>query len=123
MQETEYVVQQNLFLQSLDLVESAGAMLQDPELSKENIELAMEKMDRGLEQAFRVDKSFLQKLDARLPKMFNENFIPGVEHYRIGVESWNQEKQIQGLNLLSRWSKFWLQEKNDIQKKMLSLNS
>jgi hypothetical protein len=123
MQETEYVAQQNLFLQSLDLVESAGAMLQDPGLSKEDIVLAMDRMDRGLEQAFRVEKWFLQKLDVRLPKMFNEAFIPGVERYRIGVESSNQQEQIEGLNLLSRWSKFWLQEKDDIQKKMMSLSS
>ena len=122
-QQTDYVVQQKLFLKSLDLVESAGSMLKEPGVSRESIELAMGKMDRGLEQAFRVDKSFLQQLDVRLPKMFNETFIPGVEHYRIGVESSNREQQIEGLNLLSRWSEFWLQEKPDIQEKMLSLNS
>ena len=122
LQQTEFVAQQNLFLQSLELVESAGSILQKPGVSKEKIDLAMSKMDRGLEQAFRVDRSFLKKLDVRLPKLFNETFIVGVEQYRIGVESSDRKKQIEGLNLLSQWSKFWLQEKSDIQKKMISLN-
>lgn len=123
MQQTEFVAQQNLFLQSLELVESAGAILQSANVSKDNIDLAMNKMDRGLKQAFQVDKAFLQKLDVRLPRLYSESFIVGVENYRIGVESADRAKQIEGLNLLSQWGEFWLQEKPNIQQKLMSLNS
>lgn len=123
MQQTEFVIQQNLFLQSLELVESAGAILQTPNLSKDNIEQAMGKMDQGLKQAFQVEPNFLKKLDVRLPKLYTEIFIVGVENYRLGVEASDREKQLEGLGLLSQWGKFWLQEKPNIQQKLVSLNS
>lgn len=122
MQQTDFVIQQNLFLQSLELVESAGVILQSPELDKDKIERAMYKMDQGLKQAFKVETSFLKKLDVRLPKLYAETFILGVENYRIGVEASDREKQLQGLELLGDWSKFWIQEKPSIQEKLLSMN-
>lgn len=122
MQQTDFVIQQNLFLQSLELVESAGTILQNPELTQENIELAMSKMDQGLRQAFQVKQEFLQKLDVRLPKLYVDIFIVGVENYRLGVEASDREKQLEGLGLLSQWGKFWLQEKPNIQQKLVSLN-
>lgn len=123
MQQTDFVIQQNLFLQSVELVESAGNILQNPNLTKENIEQAMSKMDQGLKQAFQVKKNFLQQLDVRLPKLYVDVFIAGVENYRLGVEASDREKQLQGLGLLGQWGKFWLQEKPRIQQKLVSLNS
>lgn len=123
MQQTDFVLQQNLFLQSLELIESAGTILQNPDLTQDNIQLAMSKLDQGLKQAFQVEQDFLQKLDVRLPKLYAEAFIVGVENYRIGVEASDREKQLHGLGLLSQWGKFWLQEKNNIKQKMANLNS
>jgi len=122
MQQTQNSIQQNYFLQSLELVESAGQILQAPNLSKDDIKLAMGKMDEGLKQAFQVENEFLNKLDVRLPKFYNEIFIKGVEHYRVGVEAADREKQVEGLNLLSQWGKYWLVEKPNIQQKLISIN-
>lgn len=122
MQETHFSIQQNRFIQSLELVESAGVTLQNPELTRQDIDRAMLKMDRGLEQAYQVETDFLQKLDVRLPRLYSEIFIKGVEQYRIGVESSDREQQLQGLNLLSQWGKFWYEQKPAIQNKLVELN-
>ena len=122
MQETHFSIQQNRFIQSLELVESAGVTLQNPELTRQDIDRAMLRMDRGLEQAYQVETDFLQKLDVRLPRLYSEIFIKGVEQYRIGVESSDREQQLQGLNLLSQWGKFWYEQKPAIQNKLVELN-
>jgi len=122
MQQTQNSIQQNHFLQSLELVESAGSILQRPQLTQDDIKKAMQQMDEGLKQAFQVESTFLQKLDARLPKLYNDIFIKGVERYRLGVEASNREAQIEGLELLSQWGKFWLTEKPNIQQKLVNIN-
>lgn len=122
MQQTNNGIQQNHFLQSLELVESAGQILQTPQLSQDAIDKAMGQLDEGLRQAFQVETEFLKKLDARLPKYYNEIFIKGVENYRIGVESADREKQVEGLNLLNQWGKFWGAEKPNIQNKLIRIN-
>lgn len=122
LQQTEFSIQQNYFLQSIELVESAGLVLQNPALTKSDVEQAIHKMDEGLRQAFQVERKFLRKLDLRLPKFYNELFIPGVEQYRLGMETGNREQQLEGLHLLNRWGQFWIQEKSTIQQKLVSLN-
>ncbi len=122
MQETRNSIQQNHFLQSLELVENAGSILQNPQLTQEDIQKAMSQMDEGLKQAFQVEQDFLQKLDARLPKLYKDIFIKGVEHYRLGVESSDRDSQIQGLDLLSQWGQFWIVEKPNIQQKLYRIN-
>jgi hypothetical protein len=122
MQETEFGIQQNYFLQSIELVESAGLKLQRPGLKKHDVELAIQQMDQGMSQAFEVERKFLRKLDLRLPKAYSELFISGVEQYRLGMENGNRQQQLQGLDLLSRWGQFWKQEKSNIQQKLVSMN-
>ncbi len=122
MQQTEFSIQQNYFIQSIELVESAGLVLQNPALTKNDVAQAIDKMDEGLRQAFQVERKFLRKLDLRLPKFYNELFIPGVEQYRLGMETGNREQQLEGLQLLNRWGQFWIQEKSNIQQKLVSLN-
>ena len=82
----------------------------------------MQQMDLGLKQAFAVDAEFLKQLDIRLPRLYNEMFIPGVESYRLGVESSDRKKQLDGINLLNQWSQFWMAEKPNIQKRLIELN-
>ncbi len=122
MQQTRNSIQQNHFLQSLELVESAGSLLQNPQLTQEDIQKAMSQMDEGLKQAFQVEQAFLQKLDARLPKLYRDIFIKGVERYRLGVEASDRDSQIQGLDLLSQWGQFWIAEKPNIQQKLYHIN-
>jgi hypothetical protein len=122
MQRTATGMQQNYFLQSLHLVESAGEVLQQEGLKQDDIEGALANMDNGLEQAFEVEREFLKRLDVRLPKYYQELFITGVQEYRLGVESSNREQQVEGLELLSRWSQFWLKEKSKVLQKLEKLN-
>lgn len=122
MQQTEFSIQQNYFMQSLELVESAGVKLQNPAIDKQGVDLAMQQMDEGLGRAFQVERKFLRKLDVRLPRFYTELFIAGVEKYRLGVESSNRQQQLEGLELLSRWGEFWSQEKSQVQQKLVSLN-
>ena len=119
MKQTEFSIQQNKFLLSLELVEKAGKSLQSPELLKAEIDTAMEQMDQGLKQAFEVNPEFLKRLDIRLPKLYSGMFITGIENYRLGVESSDREKQLEGLRLLSQWNKFWSSEKQNIQSKLM----
>lgn len=119
--QTEFsILQKNLFLQSIELVESAGGIIQTPGLSEIDIEKAMKQMDQGLQKAFQVENNFLNSLNVRLPGLYEHAFISGVENYRLGVESSDKEKQMYGLNLLSKWGEFWLVEKSDIQQKLLN---
>ena len=123
IQQTEFSIQQNYFLQSIELVESAGLELQNPDLTRQDIEQAIQKMDAGLRQAFQVERKFLRKLDLRLPRLYAEVFIPGVEQYRLGMESGDREQQLEGLQKLSRWGQFWIKEKSAIQQKLVDLNA
>ena len=120
--DTEFSIQQNLFLQSISLVEHAGSMLQNPEMTRADIDAAMLEMDKGLSQAFQVNDEFLVQLDPRLPKFYTRVFIPGVEQYRLGVESSDRQKQLDGLNKLSQWGHYWLQLKPDVFAKFKALN-
>ena len=122
MQETETGLQQNLFIQSLHLVERAGKILRKADLKDSDVEAALEKMDQGLAQAFQVERDFLKRLDLRLPRFYESRFIAGVEQYRLGVEAGNRQQQIEGLNLLSEWGDFWLQEKSTIMLELEQLN-
>ena len=119
MTQTQFGLQQNRFLLSLELVESAGKSLQSPELLQAEIDVAMEQMDQGLKQAFEVNPEFLKRLDIRLPKLYSGMFITGIENYRLGVESSDREKQLEGLRLLAQWSQFWSSEKQNIQSKLI----
>ena len=118
IEKTEFGIQQNLFLQSLELVEKAGSELQHSQLSQEHIDNALAGMDRGLRQAFQVDGNFLSRLDDRLAKMYTEQFIEGVEQYRLGVTASSREQQLRGLDKLTEWARYWQQEKSDILEKM-----
>jgi len=121
MQETHLSMQQNYFIQSVELVENAGIILQSAELKQEDIDRAMQQLDKGMQQAFNVERDFLERLDLRLPKHYRELFIPGIEQYRLGVAAADRKQQLQGLELLSRWGQFWLQEQDNIRKKMVQM--
>lgn len=112
--ESEFVRQQNYFLQAVELVESAGRLLQQNNLTEQEIQQSMQKLDAGLKKAYAVRKDFLARLDVRLPKLFPELFIKGVETYRIGVEASDRAQQLEGLRLISRWSQFWRSESQTI---------
>ena len=118
-EETEFVRQQNYFLQAVELVESAGQSLQSGSLNQQDIEQAMKKMDQGLQKAYQVRKDFLARLDVRLPKLFPELFIKGVETYRIGVEASDRAQQLEGLRLIRQWSQFWRTESKAILGQLL----
>jgi hypothetical protein len=120
--ETELGIQQNHFIQSLRLVEGAGAVLQQPGVKDADIQKALQQMDQGISQAFQVEDDFLRGLDLRLPKYYQQRFIPGVEQYRLGVESADRQQQLEGLNLLNQWGKFWQQEQANIMQKLQQLN-
>ncbi len=118
-QETEFVRQQNYFLQSVELVESAGKILQSDGLSQQDITQAMQQLDQGLQKAYQVRQDFLARLDVRLPKLFPTLFIKGIETYRIGVEADDRAQQLEGLRLMRRWGQFWRASKADILQKLL----
>jgi len=118
-QETEFVQQQNYFLQSVELVESAGKTLQADGLSRQDIKQAMQQLDQGLQKAYQVRKDFLARLDVRLPKLFPALFIKGIETYRIGVEASDRAQQLAGLRLIRQWSQFWRASKAGILQKLL----
>ena len=118
-EETEFVRQQNYFLQAVELVESAGQLLQSDSLKPPEIKQAMQRLDQGLQQAYEVRKDFLQHIDVRLPKLFPELFIKGVETYRIGVEASDRAQQLEGLRLIRQWSQFWRAESAGILNKLL----
>ncbi len=123
LEQTEFGIQQNKFLLSLELVEHAGKILQSPELIQPEIDAAMIQLDQGLKLAFEVNPEFLKRLDIRLPRLYTGMFIAGIESYRLGVESSDREKQLAGLLLLAQWSKFWLSEKPNIQKKLIEFGN
>ena len=122
MQETERGMQQNYFLQSLRLIEGGGQTLQRVGVQQSEIDAALQQIDQGMAQAFQVDPDFLQQLDSRLPEVYREWFITGVEKYRLGVESSNRENQLAGLQLLSRWGEFWGEEGASILAKLEAVN-
>ncbi len=123
MKETEFSIQQSRFMLSVELVEGAGKALQSPTLNQVDIDRSLQQLDNGLGYAFEVKKDFLQRLDVRLPKLYSEMFIHGIESYRLGVESSDRQQQLEGLNLLSQWNKFWVDEKDSIQKRLVELNA
>ena len=123
MKQTEFGIQQNKFLLSLELVESAGKVLQAPGVTKAEIDSSMLKMDEGISQAFEVNPEFLKRLDIRLPKLYSTMFIAGIESYRLGVESSDRAKQLEGLRLLAQWSQFWSTEKSNIQDKLIDIGT
>ena len=118
IQKTEFGIQQNLFLQSLELVEKAGSQLQQSPLDQASIDMALAGMDRGLRQAFQVDERFLAQLHDSLPEMYLQRFVKGVEQYRLGVTAADREQQLQGLDKLTQWASFWSREKSAILQKM-----
>jgi hypothetical protein len=121
IRKTEFGIQQNLFLQSLELVEKAGSQLQSSQMSQEHIDAALSGMDSGLRQAFQVDERFLAELHKRLPEMYNKRFIKGVEEYRLGVTLSDRQQQLRGLDKLTQWSRFWSREKSGILQKMAAV--
>lgn len=121
VQQTHLVGQQNHFLQSIALVEEAGAILQAPTLDNPLIQTAMNKMDQGIENAFAVETGFLDQLDPLLARYYRDKFIGGVEQYRLGVESTDRDLQLKGLQLLSQWGEFWNRKREPIKEKIESL--
>jgi hypothetical protein len=119
---TEQAIQQNYFLQSLSLVESAGQLLMRPGLTQEDIDRAMQRMDLGLEQARKVEDGFLKKLEPRLAREYREKFIQGVEEYRLGVEASDRERQLQGLGRLGQWGDYWKSIKPGVLRKLETMN-
>lgn len=95
------------FVESLNLVESAGLRLQDPSLSPEAVSKVLEQMDAGLKMAFEVKAEFLHRFDPRLSKNYQRYFVKGVESYRLGIEAGDAEEQKSGLRLLAQWADFW----------------
>ncbi len=122
IESTEQAIQQNYFLQSLSLVESAGQLLMRPGLTEDDITRAMQRMDLGLEQARKVEDGFLKKLEPRLAREYREKFIQGVEEYRLGVEASDRERQLQGLGRLGQWGEYWNPVKSDVLARLERMN-
>lgn len=95
------------FIESLNLVESAGLRLQDQSLSAEALSGALEQMDNGLKMAFEVKAEFLDRFDPRLSKNYQRYFVKGIESYRLGIEAGDADQQKNGLKLLAQWAGFW----------------
>ena len=112
--------QKYYLLESLNLVEQAGRVLQAKDLSQAKIQQALETMDRGLKLAFQVETEFLNNLDLRLGKNYQRYFVKGVENYRLGIEAGVQAQQQQGLEQLGQWAKFWSAEQSAIKAKLQS---
>ncbi len=122
IESTEQAIQQNYFLQSLSLVESAGQVLMRPNLTQQDIDRAMQRMDLGLEQARKVEDAFLKQLEPRLAREFREKFVKGVEEYRLGVEASDRERQLQGLGRLGQWGEYWTPVKPEVLRKLEAMN-
>ena len=110
--------QRYYLLESLNLVEQAGLVLQSSDLSETKIRQALETMDRGLKLAFQVETEFLDNLDVRLGKNYQRYFVKGVENYRLGIEAADQVQQQQGLEQLRQWAEFWSSEQSAIKAKL-----
>ncbi len=95
------------FVESLNLIESAGLRLQDQSISTEALSSALEQMDNGLKLAFEVKAEFLDRFDPRLSKNYQRYFVKGVESYRLGIEAGDADEQKNGLRLLAQWAAFW----------------
>ncbi len=117
-QPIEQNIQGKLFLESVEQIEAAGTALQQQGLTQLKISQAMQQMDMGLRQAFQVETAFLNRLDKQLARYYADFFINGVEKYRIGVESSNQQIQEEGLKLLGLWGQYWTTKKNMIRQKL-----
>jgi hypothetical protein len=112
--------QKYYLLESLNLVEQAGQILQAKDLSEAQIQQALATMDRGLKLAFQVENDFLVNLDVRLGKNYQRYFVKGVENYRLGIEAGVQTQQQQGLEQLAQWAEFWSAEQSAIKAKLQS---
>ena len=112
--------QKYYLLESLNLVEQAGRILQAKDLSQAKIQQALETMDQGLKLAFQVETEFLDDLDLRLGKNYQRYFVKGVENYRLGIEAGDATQQQQGLEQLGQWAEFWSAEQSAIEAKLQS---
>ncbi len=112
--------QKYYLLESLNLVEQAGRILQAKDLSEAKIQQALETMDQGLKLAFQVETGFLDNLDLRLGKNYQRYFVKGVENYRLGIEAGDAAQQQQGLEQLGQWAEFWSAEQSAIEAKLQS---
>jgi hypothetical protein len=112
--------QKYYLLESLNLVEQAGRVLQAKDLSQARIQQALETMDQGLKLAFQVETEFLDNLDLRLGKNYQRYFVKGVENYRLGIEAGDAIQQQQGLEQLGQWAEFWSAEQSAIEAKLQS---
>ena len=112
--------QKYYLLESLNLVEQAGRILQAKDLSEAKIQQALETMDQGLKLAFQVETGFLDNLDLRLGKNYQRYFVKGVENYRLGIEAGDAAQQQQGLEQLGQWAEFWSAERSAIEAKLQS---
>ena len=112
--------QKYYLLESLNLVEQAGRILQAKDLSQARIQQALATMDRGLKLAFQVETEFLNSLDLRLGKNYQRYFVEGVENYRLGIEAGDATQQQQGLEQLGQWAEFWSAEQSAIEAKLQS---
>ena len=112
--------QKYYLLESLNLVEQAGRVLQAKDLSQARIQQALATMDRGLKLAFQVETEFLNSLDLRLGKYYQRYFVEGVENYRLGIEAGDATQQQQGLDQLRQWAEFWSAEQSAIEAKLQS---
>jgi len=110
--------QKTAFLQSIEMIESAGRKLQTANPGSQLVDDALKQLDSGLEQAYKVEDEFLNKIDARLGKVYQRNFLKGVEDYRLGVESGATKQQLKGLMQLQKWSQFWQIEGTEIRRKL-----
>ena len=103
-----------LFTRSLDLVETAGSLLQRPDADQQTLELAINKLDQALMLAFQVESGFLQRLQPLLAKQYQDHFIAGIEAYRLGMESGNIQHQQEGLQRISKWGQYWLKVREPV---------
>ena len=110
--------QKYYFLESLEMVETAGRKLQSQGLTAQELQTVLSSMDEGLKLAFQVEANYLDQFDPRLSKNYQRYFVQGVESYRLGIEAGDSAEQQQGLELLSKWASFWSEAKEAINAKM-----
>lgn len=114
----DYDSQRAFFLNSIDQVQQAGALLQQRELSPIDIKRAMALLDSSMIDANSVEYSFLKWMDSGLYQAFVGYLIKGIENYRLGVELEDKEQQAKGIAQLQRWWQFWQLKRPAILKKL-----
>jgi hypothetical protein len=103
----EYQTQRTFFLNGIEQVQQASALLQKNNATSAELTQAMALLDKAMMNVNSVEVSFLKWLDAGLYQAFTAYLAKGIENYRLGVELEDREQQAKGIELLQRWWGVW----------------